>query len=215
MSWQLLTYARTRKAGSLAEKSVLLHLASLADDDGTRIYQAKAEMARALGCVRNTVINSIAALERKGIVVEVGKRKTPNGFVYEYKFDLEGLQALPPAHERHRNIRLQKRPAQEASTTCAGRAHDPAQPMRTTNHKAKKKEDCEAGEKPEPTGMRKTRGDCREKQSQADAFCHYWAKKINDGAPISPSALKPNDARKMLEMGLVNEDALRRAGITY
>ncbi|WP_299734683.1 helix-turn-helix domain-containing protein [uncultured Roseobacter sp.] len=56
----------------------------------------------------------------------------------------------------------------------------------------------------------------REEDQNSDAsVAIFWAKKIKAGKPISSSAISLVVARKMLELGLCEEEELRRIGVAF
>lgn len=114
MSNHLVSEVLKREVGKMSRTAVMMVLADKASDDGSGIWASKQTIADELGCTRQTVIDTIAALVGDGLLAEVGQRTCPNGYTTEYQIKVENLEALPlvPAHQRKEDAkqRGQKEP---------------------------------------------------------------------------------------------------------
>lgn len=88
-----------KKVGSMARKAILAYCAERANDDGSGMWAAKSRIASEVECSKKTVIETIKAFVSEGLMVEVGRRSTGNGFVVEYDLDIAAIKALPDAIE--------------------------------------------------------------------------------------------------------------------
>jgi hypothetical protein len=98
VSNHLISAAYSRKLGSMARMAVMGLMADKASDDGTGIYASKQTMADELDTSKQTVIATIKSLVADGLLIEVGQRKSPNGFTVEYAIVVRALLGLPLVH---------------------------------------------------------------------------------------------------------------------
>jgi hypothetical protein len=95
VSNHLISTAYKRDLRTPMRKSVMALLADKASDDGSGIYASKQTMADELCCSKQTIIDTIKGFLLDGLVVELGKRRAPNGFTVEYGIVVAQLEALP------------------------------------------------------------------------------------------------------------------------
>ena len=86
-----------KKVGSMARKSILAYCAERANDDGSGVWPAKSTVAKEVECSKQTVIDTFRAFANEGLLIEVGRRKTGNGFVVMYDMNIAAIRALPDA----------------------------------------------------------------------------------------------------------------------
>jgi len=95
VSNHLISAAYKRDLRTPMRKSVLALLADKASDDGSGIYASKQTMADELCCSKQALLDTIKAFIVEGLLVELGKRRAPNGFTVEYGIVVSALEALP------------------------------------------------------------------------------------------------------------------------
>lgn len=88
-----------KKVGSMARKSILAYCAERANDDGSGIWASKVRIAREVECSKQTVIDTLRAFVDEGLMVEVGKRRSPHGYTIEYAIRICAVEALDDAFE--------------------------------------------------------------------------------------------------------------------
>lgn len=88
-----------KRIGSMARKSILAYCAERANDDGSGIWASKVRIANEVECSKQTVISTLNVFVEEGIMVEVGKRKSPHGYTVEYAINIALVMALPDAFE--------------------------------------------------------------------------------------------------------------------
>jgi biotin operon repressor len=90
----------------MARNAVMVLLADKASDDGTGIWASKQRMADELGTSKQTVLSTIKSLMADGLLVEVGQRKSPNGYTIEYAINVAALEQLPmvACHSKERPL---------------------------------------------------------------------------------------------------------------
>ena len=95
MSNHLISTTYSRNVGSMSRKAVMVLLADKASDDGTGIYASKQTMADELCTSKQTVLATIKSLISDGLLIEVGQRRSANGYTVEYAIMVACLEALP------------------------------------------------------------------------------------------------------------------------
>lgn len=86
-----------KKIGSMARKAILAYCAERANDDGSGVWASKVTIAQEVECSKQTVINTMRDFVDEGVLAEVGRRKTGNGYVVEYDLQIGKIQALEDA----------------------------------------------------------------------------------------------------------------------
>jgi hypothetical protein len=81
----------------MARKAILAYCAERANDDGTGVWPAKTTVAREVECSKQTVIDVFRQFVSEGLLVEVGKRTTGNGYVVSYDLNIAAITALDDA----------------------------------------------------------------------------------------------------------------------
>lgn len=97
MSRYVASLVYRKKVGSMARKSILAYCAERANDDGSGVWPAKSTVAKEVECSKQTVIDTFRAFANEGLLIEVGRRKTSNGFVVMYDMSIAAIRALPDA----------------------------------------------------------------------------------------------------------------------
>jgi len=95
MSNHLISATYKRDLRTPMRKSVMALLADKASDDGSGIYASKQTMADELCCSKQALLDTIKGFIVEGLLVELGKRRAPNGFTVEYGIVVSALEALP------------------------------------------------------------------------------------------------------------------------
>ena len=95
MSNHLISTTYSRNVGSMSRKAVMVLLADKASDDGTGIYASKQTMADELCTSKQTILATIKSLISDGLLIEVGQRRSANGYTVEYAIMVACLEALP------------------------------------------------------------------------------------------------------------------------
>ncbi len=88
-----------KQIGSMARKSILAYCAERANDDGSGVWASKVRMAKEVECSKQTVITTLNAFVEEGVMIEVGKRKSPHGYTIEYAINVRLVMELPDAFE--------------------------------------------------------------------------------------------------------------------
>ncbi|WP_417254241.1 helix-turn-helix domain-containing protein [Celeribacter sp.] len=88
-----------KKTGTMARKAILAYCAERANDDGSGVWASKARIAKEVECSKQTVINTIKELVSDGILIEVGKRKSPHGYAIDYAVSVAAVMDLEDAFE--------------------------------------------------------------------------------------------------------------------
>ncbi|MDE4303596.1 hypothetical protein PXK30_09735 [Phaeobacter gallaeciensis] len=88
-----------KRIGSMARKSILAYCAERANDDGTGIWASKVRIANEVECSKQTVISTLNAFVEEGVMVEVGKRRSPHGYTIEYAINVSAVMQLEDAFE--------------------------------------------------------------------------------------------------------------------
>jgi hypothetical protein len=86
-----------KRVGSMARKAILAYCAERANDDGTGVWPAKTTVAREVECSKQTVIDVFRQFVSEGLLIEVGKRTTGNGYVVCYDLNIDAIKALDDA----------------------------------------------------------------------------------------------------------------------
>jgi hypothetical protein len=86
-----------KRVGSMARKAILAYCAERANDDGTGVWPAKTTVAREVECSKQTVIDVFRQFVSEGLLIEVGKRTTGNGYVVCYDLNIAAITALDDA----------------------------------------------------------------------------------------------------------------------
>ena len=123
MSNHLISEVYKRQLGSMARNAVMVLLADKASDDGTGIWASKQRMAEEIGTTKQTIITTIKSLIADGLLVESGKRKSPNGYTVEYTINTDSLKDLPMV-------------ASHRSSSLTGKAARPVKPVNGTGKAA-------------------------------------------------------------------------------
>lgn len=103
MSRALVDLIFTRQCGSAARKAILLAMADRANDDGSDVWVSKTRIAAETEWARSTVITTMQALERDGLITVVAKRSGRRGYTLIYKMSVSKIAALPTAWEKCRD----------------------------------------------------------------------------------------------------------------
>lgn len=114
--------AQRKVVGSSAKKAVFMLMAGCASDDGSGVWASKANMARDLEMSKRTVQAAIEHFKAIGLIFEVGKRPSKNGYTYIYDINLTVLNGLE-------STRAGDAPVQEMHPTRAGDAPQEVQEM--------------------------------------------------------------------------------------
>ena len=88
-----------KRVGSMARKAILAYCGERANDDGSGVWASKVRIAKEVECSKPTVISTLNDLVSEGIMIEVGKRKTPHGYTVEYAVNVASVMALPDAFD--------------------------------------------------------------------------------------------------------------------
>lgn len=99
MSRHVAALVYAKRVGSMARKSILAYCAERANDDGSGVWASKVRIAKEVECSKQTVIETIRGFVAEGILSESGRRKTPHGYVVEYRINVALVVALPTAIE--------------------------------------------------------------------------------------------------------------------
>lgn len=86
-----------KKLGSIARKSIMAYCAERANDDGSGVWASKVRIAKEVECSKHTVIDTMRTFVSEGLMIEVGQRRTTNGYVVEYALNIAQISALPDA----------------------------------------------------------------------------------------------------------------------
>jgi len=97
MSRHIATLVYQKRVGSMAKKSILAYCAERANDDGTAVWASKTRIAKEVECSRQTVVDTMKSFVEEGLLFEVGRRKTKNGYVIEYRMNVAAIRALDDA----------------------------------------------------------------------------------------------------------------------
>lgn len=95
MSWQALAWAAKAKAGSLANKAVLLALANVADEHGLS-HPSTAYLAEVVECDSKTITAALDRLTAGGLIAETGGRAGKTMQVKVYRLS---MTETPPETE--------------------------------------------------------------------------------------------------------------------
>ena len=129
--------AQRKVVGSGARKSILMHLANFASDDGSGIWASKSNMASDLELTKRTVQKTIKDFIEMGILFEVGKKSCLRGFTVEYRIDLDALNALKCTRELSSRVNS-VRPTRELSSPLGVNSVRPNQNITTIEPNIKK-----------------------------------------------------------------------------
>lgn len=97
MSRYIAALVYRKKLGSIARKSIMAYCAERANDDGSGVWASKVRIAKEVECSKHTVIDTMRAFVSDGLMIEVGQRRTTNGYVVEYALNIARISALPDA----------------------------------------------------------------------------------------------------------------------
>jgi len=172
------------------ETSVMLALANHADDGG-RCFPSMSRIARLSRCSERKVRMVVRTLEERGYLrVEIGAG--PKGCNVYY---------------------LSPTPAQ-----CAPRHDVPPGTARQDPRHSVPPPPAQCAPEPSKNHQRNTRGHTRAGARASDrggGLERMLAEKIKAGGYVPPSAVRPDQGRRMLQLGLVSEADLRGAGIQF
>lgn len=132
MSNHLISMVYKKDLRTPMRKSVMALLADKASDGGGGIYASKQTIADELCCSRQAIIDTIKQFVADGLLIEVGKRPSPNGFTIEYAIDVHELSDLPWVKSHDPSIKLTRQPAVPVNVTQETRqpaGHEPLEPI--------------------------------------------------------------------------------------
>lgn len=127
MSRHVAALVYSKKIGSMARKSILAYCAERANDDGSGMWASKLRIAKEVECSKQTVIDTFKAFVLEGVLLEVGKRKTTNGFVFEYDLSIHIIKGMEDAVEDKYSVGKMRGPDLDGSNelTPRGQATGP------------------------------------------------------------------------------------------
>lgn len=99
MSRYVASLVYRKKVGSMARKSILAYCAERANDDGSGVWASKVRISKEVECSKQTVIDTLKSFVDEGLMIEVGKRKSPHGYTIEYAIMVRSVEALEDAFE--------------------------------------------------------------------------------------------------------------------
>lgn len=140
MSNHIISVAYKRDLRTPMRKSVMVLLADKASDDGSGIWASKQTMADELCCSKQSVISTIQDFISEGLLLELGRRKSPNGFTVEYGIVVDVLTDLPlvacHAHQSRRLTGQRAGPVKEVDLTSQPVGPEPSLTPLTSEAKA-------------------------------------------------------------------------------
>jgi hypothetical protein len=109
MSYRLMGTILTRRFGSALRKSVMIALASHAQDDGSGVWPSAETLAAEADCCVRSVRKCLADFLAEGLLTHVANKPCRSGFVKVRRLELKRIAELPPvrtARKRHAELQI-------------------------------------------------------------------------------------------------------------